>query len=193
MFRRTAIAAVLLAVCSPMLPAHAAKSTTLFFANPGDDKWAPVLQTTPDAIYHENSTNIVVAGQGGAFQVSDDVYASSKKLSFKIDTSRKVTGTVYAMCQQVIAVNAATQRNAGYVDLSVSFKLDSTKIGSVALSGPVAPTMTVSKAFSFAIPAAFKNKVVKKVTATVTWTTTLGLCSISYTDPGQSQIVIPVK
>lgn len=191
MIRRVAPIAAALFLLSVAPYAHAApKAVTLYFANPGDSDWTPVLQTKPDDAFHENSSSIVVNGQGlGA----DDTYASSKKLSFKVDTSRPVTGTVYAMCQQVIGANTATQRNAGYVDLTVAFKLDSTKLGSIDVTGPVVPTMTVSKAFSFAIPASLKGKTVKKVMATVTWKTTVGICSISYSDPGQSQIVVPVK
>jgi hypothetical protein len=190
MFRRVAVAAVALGLCAPMLSAHAAKSTTLYFANPGDSAWTPMLQTLPDGSFHENSSSVVVQGQGLA---ADDTYQTGSKLSFKVDVTRKVTGTVYAMCQQAIGANTATQRNAGYVDLTVVFKLDGTKIGDLALSGPIVPTMTISKAFEFAIPAQFKNKTVKKVAAVVTWNTTVGICSISYSDPGQSQIVVPVK
>jgi hypothetical protein len=174
-----------------MLPAHAAKSTTLFFANPGDATFTPVLQTTPDGQFHENSSSIVVQGQGST--AGDDIYASGKKLSFKVDVSRPVTGTIYAMCQQVVGLDTATQRSAGYVDLNVAVKLDGTKIGSVALSGPIPPTMTISAPFSFAIPASFKKTTVKKVVASVTWNTTVGVCAISYSDPGASQIVVPVR
>lgn len=191
MFRRIAISAATLGLCATMLPAHAgAKTTLLYFANPADSDFTPVLQTTPDDVFHENSTAVVVNEQG---LPADDTYTSGKKLSFKVDVTRKVTGTVYAMCQQVIGLDTATQRNAGYVDLTVAFKLDSVKLGEIAVTGPIAPTMTVSKAFSFAIPASLKNKTVKKVSATVHWKTTVGLCSISYSDPGQSQISIPVK
>jgi hypothetical protein len=191
MFRRVALAAIAVGLCTPLLPAQAAKSTTLFFANPGDATFTPVLQTTPDAQFHESSQSVVVQGTGSSS--GDDVYISNSKLSFKVDVTRKVTGTVYAMCQQVIGANTATQRNAGYVDLSVAVKLDGTKIGSVALSGPIAPTMTISAPFTFPIPASLKNKTVKKVAAYISWNTTVGACAISYSDPGQSQIVVPVR
>lgn len=190
MIRRLAPLAAALFLLPAMPAADAAKATTLYFANPGDSDWTPVLQTSPDSAFHENTSSIAVNGEG---LKEDDTYASGKKLSFKVDTSRKVTGTVYAMCQQVIGANTDTQRNAGYVDLSVSFKLDNTKIGSINVAGPIPPTMTVSQAFSFAIPASLKGKTVKRVAATVSWKTTVGVCSISYSEPGASTIVVPVR
>src|SRR5687768_4813062 len=88
--------------------AHAApKVTTLYFANPGNDALTPVLQTTPDEVFHENAGTIAIAGTG---LVTPETYATGRKLNFKVDVKRKVTGVVHVMCQQVVGANTATQR-----------------------------------------------------------------------------------
>jgi hypothetical protein len=182
------------------VPADAAskKVTKLYFGNTGAAAQdgctlQPVLLTRQQDGGECSGT---LAGAQGKGVFSNDAYASSRT-TFKIDTSRPLTGTVYVSHFPPIFATvgpASTPHSLpGYVTLDILYKIDTVKIGTQHIDGVVMPVDGLKANFSFKIPSSLKGKTAKKVSAAVTWSTATGLSGISYSNPYASVVNVPVR
>jgi hypothetical protein len=190
---------VLLAVglATAAVPSHAAatKTSKLYFGNTGGaaaSGCTPVYSLVPVPTGSECSgTFLAVNGTGVK---SDDTYTTGKKTALKVDTARPLTGTIYVSHFAIINTgDSKIPGLPGYHDLDVAIKMNGITVGTVHIAGPSAPTLPLKVDFSLAIPKSLTKKVVTKVTAAVTWNTTVGLSGITYHDPVASFMSVPVK
>jgi hypothetical protein len=189
---------VLLAVglATSVVPAHAApKTSKLFFGNTGgasETGCTPVYSLVPVPTGSECSGTFLAANGTGL--ISDDTYSTGKKTALKVDTARPLTGTIYVSHFAIINTgDSKIPGLPGYHDLDILIKMNGVTVGTVHVSGPSAPTLPLKADFSLAIPKSLTKKVITKVTAAVTWNTTVGLSGITYHDPVASFMTVPVK
>jgi hypothetical protein len=196
MLRRFVPLALALGVVASAVPAHAAaKTTNLFFVNNGVPEAGGCTLATALSLKPQdgNECSGTFSGVDGNGIFSNDSYATSKT-SFKIDPSRPLTGTVYVAHFPIISSSAVKAHSLpGYVVLDITYKIDSVRIGVQHIEGVVMPVDGLKADFSFKIPASFKGKTVKKVSAAIEWTTAVGLSGITYTDPYASVVHLPTR
>lgn len=193
MFRRAALFAAAAAATAMAVPALAApKAATYYFANTGScGTEAPAYQlvTAPPSGMECGATLVVVQGTG---ITASEVYTTPKVVKGTVDVSRPLTGTIYIGTSIHGAIEPSMP---GYAKATVSIKIDSTTIGSVLIEGTTSPAAFLKKDISLKIPASLKNKAYKKVSATVVWDTAAGggATLVSYTEPNQSVLRVPVR
>lgn len=192
-----------LAVCTvaTAIPAHAgSKTVNLYLANVGAQgadgcTMDPQLSLKQADGGECSGTFSAVNGTG---IIENDTYATTKKFAgVKVDTSRPLTGTIYVAHFPLISggVGPATTPHSlpGYVSLDVTVKLDSVKVGTKHIEGPVMPIDGLKTDLSFTIPSSLKGKTVKKVSVAIEWTTAVGLSGITYTNPYASLVTVPTR
>lgn len=194
------VALAALAAGVPAADAAPKKVTAFYFANVG----------APDAATHSCTQQFVlltrqtdgnectgnIAAVAGNGFVEDPASYASKAGSYKVDVTRPLTGTVYVAHVPVIAAQVGPAKTPyslpAYVELDIAYRVDTTKVGTQHIAGVVGPD-GLAAPFSFKLPSSLKNKTVKKVSATVDWSTTTGLCALTYTKPYASVVNLPVR
>lgn len=190
--RLLAITAVT-AVAALSLPAHAAaKSKTLFFDNAGScgtESPIPVLDTTGGG---SECNPLRLGTNGSGLSLSAESYATDKKATgYKLDTRRKLTGTVVLVCTGVLA---ATGNAPGVVSANVDITVNGVGVGTTSGGGPITdPAKGQPIPISFTLPKTLNGKVVKSIVATVKYTQGSGICGVSYSDPIASKLSVPTK
>lgn len=195
MFRRTALAAAaLLALGLSAPPSDAAgKTAPLYFGNVAEgstEGCTPEYELLTVQTDGGECSGTIVAAAGNGL-VLDCLYTSQKGKTFKLDVSRNVTGTVYVHHIPVLTVVSASL--PGYVEATITVAFDGKTVGTFDTKGAQVPPAGLVVPVDMKIPASFKNKVVKKITAFVEWKTATGLTAVSHSQPYASHIDIPVK
>ncbi|HEU0130541.1 MAG TPA: hypothetical protein VFQ85_06075 [Mycobacteriales bacterium] len=199
MFRRLLPVLVAVGLATTVVPAHAAaKTTKLYFGNTGsagETGCNPVYSLVPVPTGSECSgTFAAVNGQGDGLTYSNDTYSSLKRTALKVDTKRKLTGTIYVEHFAIINTEPSSIPSfPGYFDLTVTIKMNGVKVGDVHMSGPALPGGSLKNDFSLALPKSLAKATVTKVTAAVAWNTAVGLSGITYHDPVASYMQIPLR
>lgn len=197
MFRRLLPVLVAVGLATTVLPAHAgSKTAKLYFGNTGSSAASgctlvPALTVVPTG---SECSGTIIAAQGTGLIDDPKTYTSGKKTALKVDTKRKLTGTIYV--QHIALINTTDNTVPslpGYFDLTVTIKLNGVTVGTVPVSGPSLPNSALAVPFELPMPKALTNKTVTKVAATVEWNTATGLSSVTYHDPYASFLSIPVK
>lgn len=193
------VVALGLGVGVPAADAAPKKTTKLYFGNIGEPedtgctKQFMLLTRQQDG--GECTSNLIAYKGNGLFNRPESY--SSKTSSFKLDVTRPLTGTVYVQSFPLLTGGvgpvALPQSNPTQVELSIVYKLDTTTIGTQQIAGLITTQGALAAPFSFKLPASLRNKTARKVTALVTWSTTVGLTGITYTAPYASVISVPVR
>ena len=188
--RLLAVSAVA-ALAAAAMPAHAAaKSLTLYFGNTGacgPEVWS--LTTTTN---EGTECGVIKAGtQGtGALGTDDYVTAGKKTVGYKLDTKRKITGTINIV--SLVGVTAAGQSPTfpapAAADITVS--INGVPLGTIKASGVTGPGSLVVPV-SLSIPASLRSKPVKSIDVAVKWTEAFWATTVSYSGATISKLSIP--
>lgn len=190
---RLLTATAVAAIAALAMPAHAAaKSKTLFFDNAGGcgtDSPVPVLDTTGGG---GECNPLRLGSNGSGLSLSAESYATDKKaIGYKLDTTRKLTGTVVLVCTGVLSGGGNLP---GVVSANVDVTVNGMSVGSTSGGGTITdPAKGQAIPLSFTLPKSLNGKVVKSIIATVKYTSGSGICGVSYSDPIASKLVVPTK
>ena len=188
---RIAALTAIAALATAAIPAHAApKSMTLFFGNTGScgpEVWS--LTTTPN---DGTECGVIKAGANGTGVLGTDDYitAGKKAVGYKLDTKRKITGTIYIVSLVGATVSGQSPTFPAPTAATITLSANGVQIGTIqasGLSGPGSLTVPVS----LAIPASLKGKPVKALDVAVKWTEAFWATTVSYSGATASKLSIP--
>ena len=173
----------------------AASSRPLYFDNQGAPgqtscKIAYVLVRTSTHGHPCGHTMAVAEGRG--YTYTDQYLSMTKSTGFRLDARRHVTGTVYLSSYMYLNFNTASgpvlPTPPGPLGAKVTVYVNNIEIGSASGNGVATPNGTVGIPVDLAIPRSLNRKTVKLVLAEVSYTTGLGVTSVSYA-PGSASVL----
>jgi uncharacterized protein involved in outer membrane biogenesis len=163
---------------------------TLYFGNTGacgPEVWS--LTTTSN---EGTECGVIKAGaQGSGLLGTDDyVTAGKKAVGYKLDTKRKLTGTIHI--QTLIGATAAGQTPTAPAPVAadITVSVNGIQLGVIKASGVTGPGSLVVPV-SLTIPASLKNKPVKAIDVAVKWTEAFWATTVSYSGTTISKLSVP--
>jgi hypothetical protein len=190
---RTALLGAVLAVAAGVAPAHAAKSVALYLAQVSTDCNAPVFVIVPDSAGTTTCVYLPRASyQGTGVDNTAEAFASGRRAVYRIDASRKLTGTFALFATSGIA---PPEDGAGLVAGDLTIKIARKTVGTVHVEGPSAPGQPAVTSFSLTIPASLNKVRTDAVSVTVAWSTCVAPagCGVKLNGPSHSRFVLPVR
>lgn len=190
MLRRLAVAALVAVSVAAAAPAGNAGPVKLYL-NELTDSCAEGQQNAITNSPDDGGACVVlprllVDGQG--LSNTNESFVSVKTLkSFKVDTSKKLTG------QFALFGSSGLRAAQGPANMAADFTIKIAKktVGTVRVAGVATPAGPVTQAFSLALPASLKNVSTNNVSVSVNWVTCVGLCGVSVS--GTSFMVVPAR
>lgn len=194
---RLLAATAVAAVAAVSMPAHAAapKSTTLFFDNTGScGAEDPVYSLVTGGAGGSECSSVQAGAKGNGFLSTDDYASSGKKaVGYKLDATRKLTGTVYIGNYPALG-GTPVETIPGLTGATVTITINGVVVGSASGSGQVTtPNGAYAIPIDLAIPKSLNLKVVKTVIASVKYSDASGITGVSYSGATASKLVIPNK
>ncbi|MDQ1695124.1 MAG: hypothetical protein QOJ03_477 [Frankiaceae bacterium] len=182
------------------LPSQAATSRTLFFDNAGTNDTAGctpayvLTKTAPAGSACESQT----LGYGGNGEFASDAYRSvGSAAGFKIDASRKLTGTVYITNYPLVVATlgpvTSPDSTGGPAGADITIKINGVTVGKASGSGVAAPGSAYAVRVSMKIPAKLNGKVARSIEADVDMNAGVLLTGASYGEGRQSKLVVPFR
>lgn len=110
--------------------------------------------------------------------------------SAKIDASRPLTGTLYAVAP---GPNPTSPDLVGLITVDYEIAINKVRIGMVEVSGVANPAKPLGLAFSLKLPASLNGKPLTAIRVTPTWVTCLSPCAPGVTGAAHSSFVLPLK
>lgn len=192
---RLAALTAIAALGAAALPAHAAKSTTLFFDNTGSCGTEDPVPSLVTGGAGGTECNPLRAGAAGNGLLGTEDYANSgkKTVGYKVDSARKLTGKVNLVCTGPVS-GGGLDFIPGYVGADITISINGVSVGSASGGGPItAPGTGYAVPINMTIPKSLKGKVVKSVIASVEFNAGAGICGVGYTGDMASSFSIPSK
>lgn len=194
---RLLAATAVAALAAVAMPAHAAapKSTTLFFDNTGScGTENPIYSLVTGGAGGSECSSVQVGAQGQGLLSTDDYASTGKKaVGYKLDATRKLTGTVYIANFPIIG-GTPVETIPGQAGAKVTISINGVVVGTASGSGQItAPNSAYAIPVNLTIPKTLNLKVVKSVIASVEYTDASGITGVSYTGATASKLVIPSK
>lgn len=190
---RLLAATAVAALAAVSVPSYAAapKSTALYFGNVGGSCSGRVFALT-NTSNEGTECGVIKAGAAGNGALGTDGYTSNgkKAVGYKLDTKRKLTGTIHIVTLVGVTVSGTTPTVPTAVAADISVYINGVPLGTIKASG-LTGTSSLAVPVSLTIPASLKNKAVKSVQVDVKWTQAFWATTLSYTGATQSKLSVP--
>jgi hypothetical protein len=190
--------AALLAVL--VTPSSAAASRTLYFDNQG----APgTTSCTTNYVLVAKSTHghpcghTMAVASGTGYTYTDQYISTPGQTGFRLDSRRHVTGTVYLATYMYANVQTGNggllPDPPGVLGATVAVYANNVELGEGSATGVVTPEGTVAVKLDLPVPASLANATIKSVIAEVTYTSGVGVVSVSYAPTSASKLSFPTR
>lgn len=189
------------ALASPVgASGRVAPTRTLYFDNLGSPTTSSCTQAyalvrTPSYGHPCGNAMAVVGGDG--YSYTHEYPSLSGVTGFRVDVSRKLTGTVYLAAFPPIDYNQSSGPLIGTLPMMLGASIDvyvnGTQIGTSSGSGLAKPHGTFAIPIRLSFPKSLKKVAVHSVVVDVTYTDGAGVIAVSYAKGSQSEIVFPVR
>jgi hypothetical protein len=193
------------AICAVALPSQAAvaKSRTVYFDDQGTASGATcktnfVLTKTAPAKPTTYCGDAIVANGGKGYTRTDDYVGVPTASGFKLDSSRKLTGTVYIGTYPPVTVGlgvaSTPEYTGGPIGVDIVVTVNGVALPTVSASGTEAPNTAFAVPVSVKLPASLNGKLIKSIDTKVTYTQGVSYVGGVSRDPGaQSKLVFPTR
>lgn len=133
-------------------------------------------------------------GAAGTGFLERDVYSSlSSAVGWKLDASRRLTGTLYVANFPVVSGGVADNARTlgGPSGATVTIKFNGIVVGTASGEGVAAPNSAVAIPINIKLPTKLDGERVRSLEADVAITTGVGLTGVSYYGSTQSKLIVP--
>ena len=173
----------------------AASSRALYFDNqgePGQTSCSAAYVLVQKSTHGHPCGHVIAVAQGTGYTYTDQYISTTKSTGFRLDARRHVTGTIYLSSYPYVNIETGSggvlPSPPGPLGAKVVVYVNNVAIGTANGSGVATPNGTVAFPVDLTIPRSLNRKVVKQVIAEVSYTSGLGVTSVSYA-PGSASVL----